>query len=405
VKALGKSNDFKLEGGKKIRIGMFSWETAYSIRTGGLALAVTGMAKALAAKGHEVHLFTRMGDMQGDYDQIDGVNYHRCVFNPGWNLLEYAWNSCQAMIGRFYKVEETVGKFDIIHGHDWHVVDAMNELKNKGYRIVQSYHSTEFGRAGNKMGDWWEFKKVSEKEWYGGYIANRVTTVSGVLKDELKWLYQMPDWKIDVVPNGIYPEKYFKKVDPGRVKEKYGIHPLNPTILFIGRMDLQKGPDLLVEAIPHVLWHRPDAKFIMIGDGGLRLHLEWRVRDLGVSHAVRFFGSAPFETLVDALNASDIVCIPSRNEPFGIVLLEAWAAGKAVVATDVGGLRENIENFVDGVKVFTYPESIAWGINYMIDDPNRVQLLGANGKKKAEEKFSWQAAAEKLLSTYQISMK
>ena len=384
---------------------MFSWETAYSIRTGGLALAVTGMAKALAAKGHEVHLFTRMGDMQGDYDQIDGVNYHRCVFNPGWNLLEYAWNSCQAMIGRFYKVEETVGKFDIIHGHDWHVVDAMNELKNKGYRIVQSYHSTEFGRAGNKMGDWWEFKKVSEKEWYGGYIANRVTTVSGVLKDELKWLYQMPDWKIDVVPNGIYPEKYFKKVDPGRVKEKYGIHPLNPTILFIGRMDLQKGPDLLVEAIPHVLWHRPDAKFIMIGDGGLRLHLEWRVRDLGVSHAVRFFGSAPFETLVDALNASDIVCIPSRNEPFGIVLLEAWAAGKAVVATDVGGLRENIENFVDGVKVFTYPESIAWGINYMIDDPNRVQLLGANGKKKAEEKFSWQAAAEKLLSTYQISMK
>lgn len=402
---MGKSNDFKLEGGKKIRVGMFSWETAYSIRTGGLALAVTGMAKALAAKGHEVHLFTRMGDRQGDYDQIDGVNYHRCVFNPGWNLLEYAWNSCQAMIGRFYKVEETVGKFDIIHGHDWHVVDAMNELKNKGYRIVQSYHSTEFGRAGNKMGDWWEFKKVSEKEWYGGYIANRVTTVSGVLKDELKWLYQMPDWKIDVVPNGIYPEKYFKKVDPGRVKEKYGIHPLNPTILFIGRMDLQKGPDLLVEAIPHVLWHRPDAKFIMIGDGGLRLHLEWRVRDLGVSHAVRFFGSAPFETLVDALNASDIVCIPSRNEPFGIVLLEAWAAGKAVVATDVGGLRENIENFVDGVKVFTYPESIAWGINYMIDDPHRVQLLGANGKKKAEEKFSWQAAAEKLLSTYQISMK
>jgi len=384
---------------------MFSWETAYSIRTGGLALAVTGMAKTLAAKGHEVHLFTRMGDRQGDYDQIDGVNYHRCVFNPGWNLLEYAWNSCQAMIGRFYKVEETVGKFDIIHGHDWHVVDAMNELKNKGYRIVQSYHSTEYGRAGNKMGDWWEFKKVSEKEWYGGYIANRVTTVSGVLKDELKWLYQMPDWKIDVVPNGIYPEKYFKKVDPGRVKEKYGIHPLDPTILFIGRIDLQKGPDLLVEAIPHVLWDRPDAKFIIIGDGGMRPHLEWRVRDLGVSHAVRFLGSVPFETLVDALNASDIVCIPSRNEPFGIVLLEAWAAGKAVVATDVGGLKENIENFVDGIKVFTYPESIAWGINSIIDDPYRVQLLGANGRKKAEEKFSWQAAAEKLLSTYQISMK
>jgi glycogen(starch) synthase len=384
---------------------MFSWETAYSIRTGGLAQAVTGMARALAAKGHEVHLFTRMGNGQGEYDQIDGVNYHRCAFYPGWNLLEYAWNCCQAMLARFYKVEKSVGKFDIIHGHDWHVVDVLNELKNKGYRVILSYHSTEYGRAGNKMGDWWEFKKVSEKEWYGGYIADRVTTVSGVLKDELRWLYQMPDWKIDVVPNGIYPEKYFKKADPGRVKEKYGINPLDPTILYIGRLDPQKGPDLLVEAIPHILWHRSDAKFIIIGEGGLRPHLEWRARDLHVFHAVRFFGYVPFEIYVEALNASDIVCIPSRNEPFGIVLLEAWAAGKAVVATDVGGLRENIENFVDGIKVFTYPESIAWGINYIIDDPHRVQLLGANGKKKAEEKFSWQAAAEKLLSTYQISMK
>lgn len=372
---------------------------------GGLALAVTGMAKALARKGHEVHLFTRMGQGQGEYEQIDSVHYHRCGFHPGDNLLEYAWNMGQAMVERFSKVERSVGEFDIVHGHDWHVVDALNELRNRGYPVILSYHSTEYGRAGNIIGDWWEFKKISEKEWFGGYIASRVTAVSGALRDELIWLYQIPSEKIDIVPNGIYPEKYHRKIDPGRVKERYGIHPLAPMILFVGRLDHQKGPDLLVEAIPHVLRHRWDARFTILGNGEMRGHLERRVQDLGVSHAVRFLGTVPYWVYLDALNACDIVCIPSRNEPFGIVLLEAWAAEKAVVATDVGGLRENIENFVDGIKVFPYPESIAWGINYIIDDPYGVRWIGANGRKKAEEKFSWESAAEKLLRTYQISMK
>jgi len=163
---------------------------------------------------------------------------------------------------------------------------------------------------------------------------------------------------------------------------------------------MQKGPDLLVEAIPGVLNHRWDAKFIIAGDGGMRGSLEHRAWQLGVSDAVRFPGYVSDDEYKDILNACDIVCIPSRNEPFGIVLLEAWAAGKAVVAADVGGLKENIENFVTGIKVFLNPESIAWGINYIINDSKGIRSQGENGKRVAKKLFGWDVVARGILKVY-----
>lgn len=381
-----------------LRIGMFSWESTYSVRVGGLARATSGLAEGLAKKGQEVHLFTRISDGQSDYELINGVHCHRCGFDPGGNILEFAWNMSRAMVERFRATERTVGKFDIVHGHDWLVVDALNELKEE-YPIVLSYHSTEYGRNGGKSGGWWEFRDISDKEWYGGYISSRIITVSETLKEELMRLYQIPCLKIDVIPNGSDIKKYQKKVDPGRVKERYGIHPLAPVILFVGRLVYQKGPDLLVEAIPYVLKHRGDAKFIVVGDGGMKSSLEYRAHELGVSDAVRFLGSISDEEYIEILNACDIVCISSRNEPFGLVLLEAWAAEKPVVATDVGGLGENIENFVNGIKVFPNPESIAWGINYIINDEYGVKWIGANGRKKGKE-LRWLNSAAKVLKIY-----
>jgi glycosyltransferase involved in cell wall biosynthesis len=381
------------------KIAVFTWESVYGIRVGGLAPAVTGLVEALARRGLEPHVFTRWKENLADDDEINGVHYHRCKFNPGGNPLEFSWNMCRAMVNKFDEVERREGTFDLIHGHDWHVVDALNELKNRNYPTVLTFHSTEYGRNGGAFGGWWEFGEVSGKEWYGGYIADRVTTVSQRMKGELMWLYRIPEWKIDVVSNGIQVEKYRREVDPGRIKEKYGIHPLAPLILFAGRLTHQKGPDLFIETIPRVLCHRGDAKFIVVGHGEARGYLEYRAQQLGISHTIRFTGWLPDDEYLELLNACDIVCIPSRNEPFGLILLEAWSAGKAVVATNVGGLNENIENFVNGIKVFPHPESIAWGINYIINDASGVKWIGENGRRKAKN-FGWDSIAEKMIGVY-----
>ena len=125
---------------------------------------------------------------------------------------------------------------------------------------------------------------------------------------------------------------------------------------------------------------------------------------LRVDPAVRFLGFVNYWEAIRLLGACDIVCIPSRNEPFGLVLLEAWASGKPVVATNVGGMSENIDNFVNGVKVYTNPDSIAWGINYVLNTPGEMQKLGANGLAKVKE-FAWEKVVDKYLESYKIAMK
>ena len=125
---------------------------------------------------------------------------------------------------------------------------------------------------------------------------------------------------------------------------RYGIHPLAPLVLFVGRLTYQKGPDLLMQAIPSILTKRWDVQFIFAGTGDMRGYLE------GMAHGlpVQFPGYVPDIDHVSLLNACDLVAIPSRNEPFGLVLTEAWSAERCVVATDVGGLSENIDNYVNG---------------------------------------------------------
>ena len=386
-----------------MRIAVLAWESTHSIIVGGLAVVVSQHAEALAKLGHDVHLFTRWGEGQSDSEYINGHYYHRCKFDPGQNLLAFAHNMSKSFVTRLHEVERAYGRFDIVHSHDWHVVDALHDLRSEGRVVVLTFHSTEYGRNGGRFGDWWEFREVSGKEWYGGYIANRITTVSNAMKNELCWLYKIPPLKIDVIPNAINSEEFQAKVDPGRIKEKYGIHPLAPTILFFGRIVDQKGPDLLVEAIPKILSNRWDTKFVFAGEGGLKQYLQHRVAELGVESSTRFTGWLPLPLLIELLNSADIVCIPSRNEPIGVVLLESWATGRPVVATDVGGLGENIENFVDGVKVYPYPNSVAWGINYLLNNPDAMKQISNNCMKKVE-KFRWTNVAKQLVKTYRLAL-
>ena len=296
------------------------------------------------------------------------------------------------MVARFRELDNP--EFDVLHFHDWHVVDAMHALTDRN--TVMTFHSTEYGRAGNRIGDWWEAKDIMGKEWYGAYIAKRVTAVSHALKDEIMWLYDVPFDKVDVVPNGISPGVYEAAIDPCQVKKSYGIHPFSPLVLFVGRMEYQKGPDLFVDAIPQILLQHPGAQFVMAGAGTMQLGLQARCAGL----PVQFPGYVTDYEYVRLLNACDVVVIPSRNEPFGLVLLEAWSVRKCPVVSDVGGLSENVSNFNDGVKVDPDPASIARGINYVLRDPSRAAALGRNGHSKAKLHFSWDRIANRMMSVY-----
>ena len=139
---------------------------------------------------------------------------------------------------------------------------------------------------------------------------------------------------------------------------------------------------------------------VFAGDGHLRGPLERRAAQLGVAHATRFVGFQNAWGLRDLYKACECVCVPSRNEPFGIVILEAWSAGKPVIASENGGPSELIWHNVTGFKIYPNPHSVSWGITTLFSNFDHARWMGANGRHTAKKDFSWDHIAEQTLSVY-----
>jgi glycosyltransferase involved in cell wall biosynthesis len=380
-----------------LRIGMFSWESLHSVKVGGISPHVSELSEALALKGHEVHVFTRAGD-RGPYKKVNGVRYQRVDNDRSNGITRQMDSMCDRMVDRFRSTEKLFGRFDILHGHDWHPVKALNRLKHKyGRSYIFTFHSTEWGRNGNKFGNGYDAGEISHREWSGGYESSKVIITSRALKEEVQSIYSIPSYKIRLIPNGIFPGKIRRDLDAGAVKRKYGIHPLAPLILFVGRMRYQKGPDILVDAIPLILKERGDARFIFVGEGDMRRECEAKVWEKGVGKSCAFTGYISDESIAELINACDMLVVPSRNEPFGIVVLEAWDAGKPVIGTDSVHI---IDNFVNGIKARINPDSIAWCVLDVINKPDALRWMGAQGKKLIDSLYNWDNVADETIKLY-----
>lgn len=297
-----------------MRIALLSWESLHSIHVGGVAVHVTELAAALERKGHEVHVLTRMGPGQPRYERIDGVHYHRCPFNLARDFVDEINSMCRSFVHHLFETENYIGPFDIVHAHDWLAANAMMWIQQgRQRRGILTIHSTEYGRCGNRFYGG-QSVRIQEQERAGAHVAERVLTVSGSLKNEVQWMYEVPDWKFRVVYNGVNTHNFDGFIDAAKVRRGYGIGPIDPMVLFAGRMVAQKGPDILMEAIPHLLRLHPRAKFLFAGEGDMRGAVERRAHQLGVSHATRFVGFQQNGTLVDLYKSCDVVCAqPERT--------------------------------------------------------------------------------------------
>mmetsp|Transcript_26452 Transcript_26452/g.45535 ORF Transcript_26452/g.45535 Transcript_26452/m.45535 type:complete len:442 (+) Transcript_26452:76-1401(+) len=387
-----------------LKIAMISWESLHSVAVGGVAAHVTELAAALERRGHEVHVFVRIGAFQKPYELIHGVHYHRCTIqlNPDFvTEMDLMGNSLMWTIG---ETEAYQGRaFDIVHGHDWMTAKGLVQAKFGGTRTcIFTMHSTEWGRCGNVHYPHGQSARIRQFEGEGCHTADRVICVSGALCDEVKAQYHVPHDKLRCIYNGINVHRYDGFIDPAAVKGSWGIGALDPTVLFVGRMARQKGPDLLLDAIPEILGQRGDAKFVFVGDGHMKGDLESAAHHKGIKHAVRFLGSMGNSDprLIDLYKACDVVCVPSRNEPFGIVLLEAWAAGKPIVATRQGGPGEIITHNTDGFLTDIHPAALAYWTKQIFNNFAHARWMGEQGRKKAETIFSWDRIAEHTEGVY-----
>jgi len=383
-----------------MKVALLAWESLHSIPVGGVAAHVTELAAALERKGHDVHVFTRMGPGQAHYELIHGVQYHRCPFPWNSDFVTEINDMCRSFAHHVCAAEDAHGPFDVIHAHDWLAGNALIWIKQgRSRKTVLTLHSTEYGRSGNQFHNG-RSERVRTQERAATYWCDRVVTVSYSLKKEIMWMYEVPDWKVAIIYNGVNVHNYDGWLEPAAVKARYSIGPTDPTVLFSGRAVYQKGPDLLVEAIPHLLRHQHRAKFVFVGDGEMRASVEQRAWDLGVHGSCRFLGFRNNGELSDLYKACDVVCVPSRNEPFGIVVLEAWSAGKPVIVTMNGGPNEYVWHEVNGLKIYPNYDSVGWGIGTVFNNWEWARWMGRNGRVAVEAGFTWDAIADHVVNVY-----
>ncbi|MEI2692699.1 MAG: glycosyltransferase family 4 protein [Anaerolineae bacterium] len=172
-------------------------------------------------------------------------------------------------------------------------------------------------------------------------------------------------------------------------------------VLYVGRLVYEKGADMLVESAPLVLSQTPDAKFVIGGRGPLFASLSQRIEAMYLRDKVLLTGFLSEEERDQLYLTADVCVFPSRYEPFGIVALEAMAAGTPVVVSDVGGLSTVVQHNYTGLT--TYPEdvhSLAWAIMQVLHNPEVAMERAARARDYVEKHLNWPVIADMTLEVY-----
>jgi glycosyltransferase involved in cell wall biosynthesis len=222
-------------------------------------------------------------------------------------------------------------------------------------------------------------------------------TVSEALRSQL--LAQgFPANRVITVPNACQP----MSVTPSQVaatRLALGLDPGQPVTAFVGRLSPEKGPQYLLQAVPQVLAAQSAARFLIVGEGPQRAELEALTRRLGLEGSVRFLGYRDDVSVLFAL--SNVVVVPSLREAFGLVLLEAMAQARPVVATRVGGIPEVVEAGLTGLLVPPAdPTALAQAILDLLQNPEKAATMGRRGQAVVAEGFSPALMAQRVMNVY-----
>jgi len=383
-----------------MKILMLSWEYPPRI-VGGISRVVEGLSRSLTALGHEVHVITNEMPGYPVEDRDRGAFIHRVpIESPTPNFHAWVMMMDHYFSKRAGRLAREIGGFDIVHVHDWLVLPTGSEVKNfLSTTMVTTLHSLEFRRSGGI--DTPESKMVDSLEWWSTYESSLVIVCSRSMMDDTIAHFRVPRDKLREIPIGIDPARFRNRnLDRTRVRQKYGVYQDEKLILFVGRLTNQKGCEYLIRAIPYVARYF-NVKLLVAGDGYLRSELESMARKSGGGSRVVFAGYVGDEDLTDLFLSSDVMAIPSIYEPFGVVALEAMAAGLPVVASSVDGLAEIVRHEENGILVFPRDaSSIAWGVSRILSDPANSKRLIENAFKDIEDRFSWEAVAKETINVY-----
>lgn len=380
-----------------------SWEYPPRI-VGGLGRHVYHLATSLAAMGVKVHVVTKDHPGAPEYEQSEGVHIYRVVNYPpdiqqeDWVPWTLQFNV--ALLEKAVALINDINRVNVIHAHDWLVAHAAASLKH-AYRIpmVATVHATEYGRhQGHLPGPM--NKLIHQIEWWLTFESSRTICCSRYMRDQITDIFELPDDKVTIIPNGIDMESFARDVSADLYRKK-NIPPEDKMVFFVGRLVYEKGVQTVIEAMPLILKRIPNLTFIVAGTGPHLNHLKTLVGELGLKGKVRFMGHVDAEHLYACYKTADLTVVPSLYEPFGMVVLESMAHGTPTIVADTGGLKEIVVHEETGLKFEPgNPGSLAEAMLRILQDEGLSSKLTSDAKKFMGEKFNWDRIASSTVDVY-----
>ena len=386
---------------------------------GGMNVYVVELSRRLAALGIEVDIFTRTtsSTLPPVVRLEDGVTVRHVTAGPFEGLAK---NDLPAQLCAFTsgvmraEAMREPGWYDLIHSHYWLSGQVGWLAKERwGVPLVHSFHTlAKVKNAALAEGDDPEpaARVIGEEQVVDA--ADRLVASTDDEARQLVDLYGADPARVATVAPGVDLDRY-RPGSRAAARREVGLADGDVLLLFVGRIQPLKAPDVLIRAAAELVRRRPDLRSRLVvavvgGPSGSGTkdpeRLDELARELGIGDVVRFEPPVPPDRLVAYYRAAEAVVVPSYNESFGLVALEAQACGTPVVAASVGGLRTAVRDGVSGVLVEGHdPADYATVLARLIADTGERDRLGRNGVEHAE-RFGWHATATGILDVYRSAL-
>lgn len=320
------------------------------------------------------------------------------------------WEELKDQVLRTFSADlsmaDAVGGADVLHSHTWYA-NLAGHLASLLYGVphVVTMHSLEPLRPwkAEQLGGGYALSSWCER--IAATSAAAVVAVSeGMRADILSAYPGISPERTRVIRNGIDTTEYAPDPETG-VLISHGIDPERPYVIFVGRITRQKGVVVLLRAAALL---DPSAQLVLCAGAAdtpeLLDEVTSAVSGLRASRTgvIWIPQMLPKAEIIQLLSHATVFACPSVYEPLGIVNLEAMACGTAVVASRVGGIPEVVDDGVTGLLVPPDdPEALAAALNTLLREPASATLMGAAGRERAVESFSWEAVAAQTAALYE----
>ena len=393
---------------------------------GGTETVVLETSKSLLALGHHTEIFCPRALSTRDHEVIDGISVTRFSYlYPYCGLSAAARAQMDRKGGNLFSFPllrelRRFPNLDLIHLHTGKRLGAIGRYVAARRKLpyVISLHGGVYDVPAGEAQTWtapakgtFEWGKVLGW-WLGArrVLDDAAAIICVGLKELKEAQLRHPKQTVVHLPNGV-DAQHFTDGDGTGFRTRHGIPQDAFVILVVGRIDPQKNQLLAARLLAELRRENPLAQLVLIGpvtNADYDLSLSKEIAALGLDRNVTLIRG--LETgdpdLVNAYHAADLFLLPSVHEPFGIVILEAWAAGLPVVASNVGGVPSFVS---DGENGCLFPSgdlaALLAAVRALIASPDCRRKIAAAGKKKAAEEFGWDRITRQLVGIYEEAIR